>query len=171
MFEGCLRLTMDDQHRGPPIIPSGGEYPLLSSVMCATAGMQHMHYTSITVSIYLYLIYIYISMQVYIYIWVYIYIIIYTYIIYICIYIYYILCYIYRGYLTKYQKLTGQVWNSTPEDEVRLAGLDGWSLLVPRLFSRRMAGAVDRWWKMSKAGRFHWNDTGFMEDCWNDTLW
>ena len=125
MFEGCLRLTMDDQHRGPPIIPSGGEYPLLSSVMCATAGMQHMHYTSITVSIYLYLIYIHI--------------------LYIYVYIYYILCYIYRGYLTKYQKLTGQVWNSTPEDEVRLAGLDGWSLLVPRLFSRRMAGAVDRW--------------------------
>ena len=93
MFEGCLRLTMDDQHRGPPIIPSGGEYPLLSSVMCATAGMQHMHYTSITVSIYLYLIYIYISMQVYIYMSVYIYNYIYIYYIYMYIYIIYYVIY------------------------------------------------------------------------------
>ena len=140
------------------------------SFICDVCNSRYAAYALyINYSIYIFIsnIYIHIHAGIYIYQCIYIYILyIYTYI-----YIYIILCYIYRGYLTKYQKLTGQVWNSTPEDEVRLAGLDGWSLLVPRLFSRRMAGAVDRWWKMSKAGRFHWNDTGFMEDCWNDTLW
>ena len=67
--------------------------------------------------------------------------------IYISVYIYNILCYIYRGYLTKYQKLTATVRSGTALQRMKcvwlvwMAGLS-WCL---DFFRGGVAGAVDRW--------------------------